>query len=83
MGWTEVDKRIKQKIFSFFVSCTEAWEMDFIKEVIMEEVPYLNESELSKAMMECCKELAPPRPRSEYLKHLHQKLEFEMAAIEK
>ena len=83
MGWTEVDKRIKQKVFSFFVSCTEAWEMDFIKEVIMEEVPHLNESQLSKAMVECCKEIAPPRPRSEYLKYLQQKLELDMVQAEK
>ena len=78
MGWTNVDNKIKQKIFSFFVSCTEAWEMDFIKEVIMEEVPYLNESKLSKAMMECCKEIAPPRPRSEFLRLLQYKLELEV-----
>ena len=83
MGWTEVDKRIKKKIFSFFVSCTEAWEMDFIKEVIMEELPHLNESELSKAMMDCCKEIAPPRPRSEYLKHLQMRLELELMIAEK
>ena len=83
MGWTEVDNKIKQKIFSFFVSCTEAWEMDFIKEIIMEEVPHLNESELSRAMMECCKEIAPPRPRSEYLKHLRQKLELDLVHDEK
>lgn len=77
MGWTEVDNKIKKKIFSFFVSCTEAWELDFIKEVIMEEVPDLNEEELSKAMMESCKEIAPPRPRTEYLKYLRYKLELE------
>ena len=83
MGWTEVDNKIKQKIFSFFVSCTEAWEMDFIKEVIMEEVPHLKEQELSKAMMECCKEIAPPRPRYEYLKYLQQKLELDLIHEEK
>lgn len=83
MGWTEVDKRIKKKIFSFFVSCTEAWEMDFIKEIIMEEVPYLDESELSKTMVQCCKEITPPRPRKEFLKHLRHKLEENMAVIEK
>ena len=83
MGWNEVDKRIKQKIFSFFVSCTEAWEMEFIKEIIMEEIPRLNESELSSVMMECCKEIAPPRSRSEFLKYLQQKLEGEMSAVEK
>jgi len=83
MGWNKVDKRIKQKIFSFFVSCTEAWEMEFIKEIIIEEVPYLNESELSKAMMKCCKEIAPPRSRSEFLKHLRHTLELEMAMVEK
>jgi hypothetical protein len=83
MGWTEVDNKIKRKIFSFFVSCTEAWEMDFIKEIIMEEMPYLNESVLSRAMSECCKEIAPPRPRSEYLKYLQQKLELEFVQTEK
>ena len=83
MGWTNVDNKIKQKIFSYFVSCTEPWEMDFIKEVIMEEVPYLNESKLSKAMMECCKEIAPPRSRSEFLKYLQQKLELKTATVEK
>lgn len=83
MGWTDVDKRIKQKIFSFFISCTEAWEMDFIKEVITEEVPHIKEDILSKAMVECCKEIAPPRPRSEYLKYLQQKLEFEIVQSEK
>ena len=83
MGWNEVDKRIKQKIFSFFVSCTEAWEMEFIKEIIMEEVPRLNESDLSRTMIECCKEIAPPRSRSEFLKHLRNKLEFEMETVEK
>jgi len=83
MGWNEVDKRLKQKIFSFFITCTEAWEMDFIKEIILEEVPHLNETELLKTMMECCKEIAPPRPRSEYLKHLRHKLEGTLATVEK
>lgn len=83
MGWTEVDNKIKRKIFSFFVSCTEAWEMDFIKEIIMEEVRGLNESELSRAMMECCKEIAPPRPRSEYLRLLKHKLEYEVVTDDK
>jgi hypothetical protein len=78
MGWADVDNKIKQKIFSFFVSCTEAWEMDFIKEVIMEEVPCLDEAKLTKAMIECCKEIAPPRPRSEFLRLLQYKLELEV-----
>ena len=83
MGWNEVDKRLKQKMFSYFVSCTETWEMDLMREIIREEVPRLNESELLKAMMESCREIDPPRPRSEYLKHLRQKLENEMAVVEK
>ena len=83
MGWNEADKRIKQKIFSFFVSCTEAWEMEFIKEIILEEVPYLNDSELTRVMMKCCKEITPPISRSEFLKYLQQKLDRKMAAVEK
>jgi len=76
MRWCAVDKKLKERGFTFFISYTEVWEMDIIKEVILDEIPYLNDSELSKALMECYKEMSPPRLRSEFLKKLRKKLEF-------
>ena len=76
MGWIIVDKKLKDKEYIFFISFTEYWEMDIIREIILEEIPWLNESELSKALMECYKEMSPPRPRSEYLKKLRQKFDL-------
>ena len=76
MGWNTADKKLKDKEFVFCISCTEVWEMDVIREVILEEIPWLNESKLSKALIECYNEMSPPRPRSEYLKNLRRKLEL-------
>ena len=74
MGWTTADKKLKDKEFIFYISCNEIWEIDLIKEVILEEMPCINDSELSKALIECYKEMSPPRLRSEYLKNLRRKL---------
>jgi len=76
MRWCAVDKKLKERGFTFFISFTEVWEMDLIREVILEEIPWLTESELSKVLIECYKEMSPPRLRSEYLKNLRQKLEL-------
>ena len=76
MEWAAVEKKLKNKTFSFFISWTEIWEIDLIKDVILEELPSLNESELSRMMIECYREMEPPRPLSEYLKLLRHKLEL-------
>ncbi len=74
MGWNEVDDKIKKKIDSRFVSCSEKWEMDYLKKVIKEEFPYYSGEIIEKALKECCKEIPPPRPRTAFLKCLETKL---------
>ena len=74
MGWNDIDNKMKKRTDSLFVSCTEKWEMDYIKKVIKEEFPQHSETEIENAIEECCKEVVPPRPRADFLKCLQSKL---------
>ena len=76
MGWKSADNKLKDKEYNFYISFTEFWEIDLIKEIILEEMPCINDSELSKALIECYNEMSPPRRRSEFLKNLRRKLEL-------
>lgn len=74
MGWNEVDNKVKTKIDKLFVSCTEDWEIDYIKKMIKEEFPQYSDIEIENAIEECCKEVSPPRPRIDFLKCLEKRL---------
>jgi len=52
MGWQEVDDKTKKKIDGLFVSCTEKWEMDYIKKVIKEEFPHISDTKIAQAIKE-------------------------------
>jgi len=74
MGWKEVDDKTKKRIDSQFVSCTEKWEMDFIKQVIKEEFPHIPDSKIIEAIAECCAEVKGNRPRAKFMQCLQNKL---------
>ncbi len=74
MGWKEVDDKTKKKIDSQFVSCTEKWEMDYIKKVIKEEFPNISDSKIDQAIKECCDEVPGNHPRAAFMQCLQNKL---------
>ncbi len=74
MGWQEVDNKTKKQIDGQFVSCTEKWEMDYIKQVIKEEFPHLSDIKIDAAIKECCKEVKGNHPRTKFMQCLQSKL---------
>ena len=74
MGWQEVDDKTKKKIDGLFVSCTEKWEMDYIKKVIKEEFPHISDTKIAQAIKECCAEVPGNHPRKAFMKCLQSKL---------
>ncbi len=74
MGWKEVDNKTKTKIDSQFVSCTEKWEMDYIKKVIKEEFPNISDTKIDQAIKECCSKVAGNHPRTKFMQCLQSKL---------
>lgn len=48
--------------------------MDYIKKIILENFPELEEEELDSAISACCKELSAPRKIEVYLHLLKEKL---------
>lgn len=74
MGWQEVDNKTKLKIDRQFVSCSEKWEMDYIKKVIKEEFPNLSPGKIDHAIKACCAEVPGNHPRDAFMKCLQSKL---------
>ncbi len=66
MGWNEVDDKMKKKVDSYFVSCTEKYEIDYLKKVVKEEFPYNNDATIDQALKECCAEISAPRSRASF-----------------
>ena len=74
MGWEDIDNKLKRKIDSFFVSCEERYELEYLKKLILEEFSYFDELKVEQALKVCCKRVNPPRLRREYLKCLQNVL---------
>ena len=74
MSWKSIEHKIKNKSGSYFVSCLEKEEMDYIKAIIIEKYPDLEDREIDEAISSCCKELSAPRKIDVYLKILREKL---------
>ncbi len=74
MSWAEIDNKILKRTDSYFVYFSDKLVMDFIKKVIKEEFPNINENSIDKAMSECCKAMITPIPRTRFLKCLKEKL---------
>ena len=74
MGWDEIDYKLKIRTFSYFVDCSDKSEMNYLKQIILEEFPNLKEKKIRMAISESCRELIPPHSRYQFLKHLRQKL---------
>jgi hypothetical protein len=73
MGWDEVDNKLKRGVDAGFVACTEKYEIDYIKKVVKEEVGDHSESEIEKAIKDCCESIKAPRPRKDFIECLKRK----------
>ena len=70
MGWKEIDDKLKRRRDALYVSCDEEWELDYLKDLILEEFPEFSEEEVEQALKECCERVSAPRPRTDFLECL-------------
>ena len=74
MGWNNVDNKHKKHTDKEFVSCTEKYELDYLKRIIKEEYPHLSENKIDSAIGSCCSSIPAPRPRDKFMQCLKNKL---------
>jgi len=74
MSWNNVDNKHKKKYDRNFVSCDEPYERAYIKQIIKEEFPSLNDSAIDAAIASCCATVPAPRPRQTFWNCLQKKL---------
>lgn len=74
MGWENVDNRHKRHIDSNFISCSEKYELSYLKKLIKEEYPLLSEYHIDIAISHCCNDVPAPRERERFLLCLKNRL---------
>jgi hypothetical protein len=71
--WEEHDnRRIRDGRDRGKVSCEEPWEVDYILKVIRRDHPTIAETNIRKAISECCKTIQAPRFRDQFLNCLER-----------
>ena len=74
-NWADYDSR-KMRIGnnSKIFSCTEYWEIDYLKNKIMQYYPALSEKNILDAIQSCCLKTHPPHPRQAFVECIAQQL---------
>ncbi len=70
IDWNELDNKLRKKIDREFVSCKEDYELNYIKEIILEEYSFLDDELVNEALKYCCEKVKAPRPRDKFIKCL-------------
>lgn len=74
MSWNDVDNKLKKKFDANFVACSEDYELDYIRDLVKEHYPHLEEDDIDTAIGWCCGEEDPPRPRQNFMECLKREL---------
>jgi len=75
--WSEYDDRKKKKTDAKDFACTEDWERDYLMDKIRKNHPDLSIEKIKTAIEQCCKSVAPPRPRKEFVECVTKRLGLE------
>jgi len=74
--WSNYDNRkIRDSRDSRFFSCEEQWEVDYLLEKVHRHLTHKTEAEIKDAILKCCKIIKTPRPRSEFVKCVFDRLD--------
>lgn len=74
-NWSDYDnKKIRDKRDSRYFACDETWEVDYLFKKIKKHFPFHNDTQIFNAIRSCCKTVAAPRPRTEFVKCVIEKL---------
>jgi hypothetical protein len=74
MDWDNFDDKLKKGIDRNFVSCTEEYELDYLKSNVKKAAPHLLDAEIEAAIRACCATLKPPRSRDAFIACLKRRL---------
>jgi hypothetical protein len=75
--WSDYDNRkIRDKRDARYFSCTEEWEVDYLKRKIKKTHPFLDETKILAAIRSCCREIAGNHPREPFVECVMGKLTF-------
>lgn len=71
--WSDYDNRKKKGVDSYFFSCTESWEEDYLVKKIQKHYA-LPEAKIRSAIKECCNTVPGNKPRDKFVQCVMSKL---------
>jgi hypothetical protein len=72
--WNQVDDKKKKREDRGFVSCEEAYEMEYMLTAFKKHYPQKSESVIKAAIASCCKEVPGNKPRRRFVECVDSKL---------
>ena len=57
-----------------YFACTEAWEFNYLRDLIKRRHPVLTIETISAAILTCCKEIGAPHPRKTFVECVVKRL---------
>jgi hypothetical protein len=66
-AWAEYDSKKKQKGSTHFFSCSEAWEVDYIVDMIVKHQPKKSPTQIREVIIDQCKKKSGERSEIDIL----------------
>ncbi len=67
MSWEDIDDKVKKAIDRDYVSCSEDYELNYIKAVLRQYYGNaVSEKRINDAITHCCNKIKGNRPREEF-----------------
>jgi len=76
MGWSEIGHKHLERYLRDSVYCNDAEEMKYLKKIVKEEFPNLNESTIEMSIKQCCGDLDMPMPTDLFVTLLKRRLDI-------
>lgn len=74
-NWSDYDdKKIRDNRDRRYFACEETWEVDYLIKKIKKCFPFHNDTQILNAIKSCCNTVSAPRPRTEFVKCVIEKL---------
>lgn len=75
MGWSDVSDKHLRKYLRDAIYCQDNEEKEYLKGIIKEEFPMLNESAIEVSIRQCCGKTNIPMPTNLFIVLIKRKLE--------
>jgi hypothetical protein len=76
MSWEQVSRKHGKKYLRDSVHCDDLVEREYLIEIIKEEFPEIDESNIKLGILQCCLELKGSLPTDLFITMLKKKLEI-------